>query len=1531
MAETGFTIYTLGDTATFETMLQGVALAFQDGFFHGDGPFGLGYGVFLGALILFGMALYQSVFNKRMELKTLITPLILYIILTMPKTDVVLVDVYNQEPVKRVSSVPLGLALPMNLMSSLAYSFTESMETAYSTPTSPRLLTDGFVSPLKTLYSLRYINISEENPYLSGMINNIYRQCVMYSTTFDVNEYKNSSDSYRYFTTFLTNQAQGIVQIQDRNGVMSNYSCSESAGVLQNELESYINGDGSTTGSLNYNLKRGLNSAMMMQNNVGLLQQQDTTSLINSFMQVTDLGFDEGRLFMMNTLFNQPLQTASLCSVNNAEKASTLTSLSHCAAWVQGEEQLVEDNAAGATGFLSILQNGQNILLILALLLFPVIVLLIMFMGMKSMTAISGYLMFIASIYLWMPMAAIVNFYTYSKLRSTLNSMGANDAFALADYPAFYQAVSEALSVANGISASLPIFCMMFFSGMTMAVVGMMRRLDITKNGNYDQKLNVPDGATGSPFATRSSMTTSNGLGSVTDKEGGKAFTASFSTDFTASGSAMVALQRQKQILESKTRGLTSEINKIDGLTVTGESTRIELKNINAQSKSEVVSGSGFSQEHVIGNSGTIATKGDKKVIEATESDKVTLANTALSQVGVGVGLKVGKGNTFSNMEISADGSPLTDMSTDNIKQAVAPDKDNAYSLGFIQFKVGSKNAEALTYQDLDTKNSKNDEREVIYKGSAKRDHSFSEKNYDPTGTIQDQRKINNTGEEQSNSVLVASQFTTRELNEKRTELSKQLADTQSELDQIVNKIKKSISMGFTTNMLDTDVVHRIHRHDSVRNDLDRLAEANKLKYGERWNQALINAEHQISSTGLAVTKQANTQEFDYYKIVLAGMQFDYNSSSEVFKALTGFDYSKEELDRNLRSANVNWDKLSVDTNALNKGMDALFGASFSFAGEATYLSGALKVHGDQQQRNMIMVYNAFLSAGFSAKQAAILTAEVGRENSFNSSSLYGTHYDPKKAHIVNGGMISFNQDRKKELDQLMLANGLVEKGGVGTASYVKNQASLNVMAAFMYKELTTGDRYAKSWAALNNESLTKDQIHYTVGKNYIVWRIDDAEYSVNGNKNRKAFEAKLDKELEAQAELQHEPSLLSGIRGANLSDANNLSQALSKTGLKGKILGNGFVDNSYIANTGLSIKAPSNNRDQAYGGGQSRGYTVEFAHLVNQHLGNKVKYFSGFNDEYHKNVGSKGKHVSGQAFDLVLNNNKDVGSSIKQIQQLAKQYGYSIAVIDEYKSKSKDFTGDHLHVSVTGREQLQNKVVAAINTAHGKAETQFNAAQKTETTKIPKVQKRVESNLPTGKGKNAILSQDAVVALHQSEAKKLTQQFDQDTVKKFGVTAKKDTDNSLTYNVKDISVVGEAVKVGLPPAGDNLKNTMGNLGSVVDAVANPYPDVQLQRQAAESKKKEELPPISMYNLQRSKAKAENLKENRAEQSERIGISTTDLGKNSSQITNNRLETADRLASELDKELQKQRQIANPHKNPDLEALRKLQEQQRGM
>lgn len=145
-----------------------------------------------------------------------------------------------------------------------------------------------------------------------------------------------------------------------------------------------------------------------------------------------------------------------------------------------------------------------------------------------------------------------------------------------------------------------------------------------------------------------------------------------------------------------------------------------------------------------------------------------------------------------------------------------------------------------------------------------------------------------------------------------------------------------------------------------------------------------------------------------------------------------------------------------------------------------------------------------------------------------------------------------------------------------------------------------------------------------------------------------------------------------------NNTTINNTTNSGLKTKTSNiKNLGDSFVSNDTLK--GLPIKA-----DEAMAGGKVRGYTAEFAQLSNSSFGSDIKYFSSFNDSFHQGKGSK--HNRGQAFDVVLKDPKKAAATVKELERIAKQKGYTIKILDEYTHPSKDSTGGHIHVSVTGR-----------------------------------------------------------------------------------------------------------------------------------------------------------------------------------------------------------------------------------------------------
>lgn len=127
-------------------------------------------------------------------------------------------------------------------------------------------------------------------------------------------------------------------------------------------------------------------------------------------------------------------------------------------------------------------------------------------------------------------------------------------------------------------------------------------------------------------------------------------------------------------------------------------------------------------------------------------------------------------------------------------------------------------------------------------------------------------------------------------------------------------------------------------------------------------------------------------------------------------------------------------------------------------------------------------VYKAYRNAGLSHNQAMAITAEVGRENSFNPSTLFGTHPDParnKNGNIIrNVGMLSWNQGRDAQVLNYMRNAGVLGQ---------QSQANLNAQAAFSVREMLTGYK-GKLRNFLNNPNGSPEQFAQELGRNYIVW-----------------------------------------------------------------------------------------------------------------------------------------------------------------------------------------------------------------------------------------------------------------------------------------------------------------------------------------------------------------------------------------------------------------------------------------------------------
>lgn len=151
-----------------------------------------------------------------------------------------------------------------------------------------------------------------------------------------------------------------------------------------------------------------------------------------------------------------------------------------------------------------------------------------------------------------------------------------------------------------------------------------------------------------------------------------------------------------------------------------------------------------------------------------------------------------------------------------------------------------------------------------------------------------------------------------------------------------------------------------------------------------------------------------------------------------------------------------------------------------------------------------VAVYKAYRNAGLSHGQSMAITAEVGRENGFNASTLFGNHTDPaansRGKPIRNLGMLSWNQGRDVNLERYLNQQGVMRGGQMA-----KTQANLDAQAKFSVSEMkspTYADKLKNFW---RNPNASPEAYAKELGQNYIVWAYGQDTIKAQGG-GRKDF-----------------------------------------------------------------------------------------------------------------------------------------------------------------------------------------------------------------------------------------------------------------------------------------------------------------------------------------------------------------------------------------------------------------------------------------
>lgn len=828
-----FEIYTLGDTQMYWDVLNGIAMLFNSSdLVSGTNGMNLSFGAFVGAMILLCVMIFKAVFQREFDIRSLLLPLTIYMVLTVPKATIIVNDIYGVESIKRVDNIPIGLALPASALSGFSFILTQVLEQALTViPLQdgvgylPKMTEEGFLTPLQVLNQVRYDDMNRAYPAFQQTVTSLYNECVVNNPSFNAQTYQQNTNSFDYLLK-AAQESNGIVVINKSLAGETQQvamGCSEAADSIRATYSAYMDGSTDIFNMLNMSIAKNSFKDRLAKrlSSVNTYGKINTVNGVNHYTpaQITDMvgntiGItgDRAKNFMTMVTFDPLVKTAASC----VENYDTFN-LSMCTGWISANEQWKQSSAMSGTSFIKNLKNGQNLLVMVGFLLFPIMVFMIMIQGMGSAKLIGGYICFMMSNFLWLPLATIINFYAQMQFQEAayiLMNQDPNASLTLAQAPQLYDALSQKIAVASNALGMVPVLTTMLFGGMMWGMSAIAKSLNPADAG-YNAKINSKTVKDSAPLSSGSSVLNRDGYGATT---------------IQGVGNVNVKVEQARSAAETATRAITDKQEKIQGrlqqIADQGSNSIEHTKDTASGHKH--TEGKGQLVSHETGGSNSE----QFNVQDVKETDKNTVGSEKNTEVGVtrnaevasraaidgggsgkialGSGSRIFKDSKFG-AEASVGGTGNLSTSANNVFKVqetnVGKDTENPTE------KVSEKSQDALKIANADSKN--NTGKEATYKTSNTSDYDYAATRLNEQ--IQNDR---------SGNISLTDQMESKFLLEEMKSLSRQKQEVVSSV--LSNSISDRDLAGMMNNLYP--------RSEEIKqglNELDRIGQ-DKI---ERWDE----------------------------------------------------------------------------------------------------------------------------------------------------------------------------------------------------------------------------------------------------------------------------------------------------------------------------------------------------------------------------------------------------------------------------------------------------------------------------------------------------------------------------------------------------------------------------------------------------------------------------------------------------------------------------------------------------------------------
>lgn len=468
-----WTIVSAGDANFIEQILISVAMV------TGTGDFlkGAGIAMLIGVLLMFFQAIIKG--GQEFNIGAVLVGWILFMIMFIPSTTVAIEDRVTGNT-RVVANVPIGVAAPGSIISTIGYGLTELFEQGYSYIGG---ITDGtFAESLNILNSLRS---NKNNPSLFASLNdnlppgtdlrlswdNYMRECAfrkidLNQATLDEMAKEPIETALRFDSTIYMTQ----IKI---NGSAEVINCSQAYGQLMAITSAQL-----TSGAFAETLTLLLNPSADPTNAVAGLTKT------NDALQVLGIATTNAQNFIKASLLVPIYEQAAIGRYQDLQDFSSAIAMNQAIA--QRNTQWTMEQSM----FMSLIRPLQTFFEGFVYAITPILAMLIV-TGSFGFSMAGKYLQLLFWVQLWLPMLSIINLYILTSANIEMGAYDSRNITSMYTLNEINQLVQNWVSTGGMLAAAVPLIALFVVTGSTYAFTSIASRLNGADHTN--EKISTPD------------------------------------------------------------------------------------------------------------------------------------------------------------------------------------------------------------------------------------------------------------------------------------------------------------------------------------------------------------------------------------------------------------------------------------------------------------------------------------------------------------------------------------------------------------------------------------------------------------------------------------------------------------------------------------------------------------------------------------------------------------------------------------------------------------------------------------------------------------------------------------------------------------------------------------------------------------------------------------------------------------------------------------------------------------------------------